>query len=157
MCSGQRIEIRVDSLKCEIRENLLDAKQGRKAERWTKFQEENHHKYAGVKSRWCVWNHKCTGFGRRPIRSGTVLQEGANFKRHRLERIAQTYKVVTAFDWCYSEGVVGTCRLQEERERVTARKRCCFERINSDMEEWYREQESCSIWAVLYRGSSRHA
>ena len=63
-----------------------------------------------------------------------MLQEGANFKRHRLERIAQTYKVVTAFDWCCSEGVVGTCRLQEERERVTARKRCCFERINSDME-----------------------
>ena len=121
MCSGQRIEIRVDSLKCEIRENLLDAKQGRKAERWTKFQEENHHKYAGVKSRWCVWDHKCTGFGRRPIRSETVLQEGANFKRHRLKRIAQTYKVVTAFDWCCSEGVVGTCRLQEERERVTAR------------------------------------
>ena len=40
MCSGQRIEIRVDSLKCEIRENLLDAKHGRKVERWTKFQEE---------------------------------------------------------------------------------------------------------------------
>ena len=63
-----------------------------------------------------------------------MLQEGANFKRHRLERIAQTYKVVTAFDWCCSEGVVGTCRLQEERERVTARRRRRFERISPDME-----------------------
>ena len=128
MCSSQRTEIRVSSLRCEIRENLLYAKQGRKAERWTKFQ-KTHHKCAGVKSRWCVWDRKCTGLGRWPIRSETVLQEGASFKRHRLERIAQTYKVVTALDWCCSEGVVGTCRLQEERERVTALKRRCFERI----------------------------
>ena len=90
---------------------------------------KNHHKCTGVKSRWCVRDHKCTGIGRWPITSETVLQEGANFKRHRLERIAQTYKVVTALDWCCSEGVVGTCRLQEERERVTALKRHRFKRI----------------------------
>ena len=63
-----------------------------------------------------------------------MLQEGASFKRHRLERIAQTYKVVTALDWCCFEGVVGACSLQEERERVTARKRRCLEGIGSDME-----------------------
>ena len=40
MCSSQRTEIRVNSLKYEIRENPLYAKQGRKAERWTKFQKK---------------------------------------------------------------------------------------------------------------------
>ena len=93
MCSSQRTEMRASSLKCEIRENLLYAKQGRKAERWTEFQ-KIYHKCAGANSKWCVRDHKCTGFGRWPIRSETVLQEGANSKRHRFKRIVQTYKVV---------------------------------------------------------------
>ena len=63
MCSGQRTEIGANSLKCEIRENLLYAKQGRKAERWTKFQKKNPSQVCRSKSRWCVWDRKCTGLG----------------------------------------------------------------------------------------------
>ena len=94
MRSSRRTEIRGNSLEREIRKKTCCTRSKHRGLKDGPNFKKIYYKYAGANSKWRVRDHECTGSGRWPIRSETVLQGGANSKRHRFKRIVQTYKVV---------------------------------------------------------------